>query len=314
MRDMEPATKRWMCSSAAVVLGVSIVVTIPSMRAGVRPLPTLISGGGKAVAPFDGPISFEPNQGQADEQVRFTARGAGYTLLLTNEAAVLSFENGALQSGLESPRSLVVKLVGANPASKLLAKDELPAKSSYFLGSDPKKWRTGIPNYRRVQLENVYPGIDVMYEGTQGRLECHFLVAAAASPNRIIIAISGARDLRLDAGGNLVLRTEQTELRLHRPTAYQNVGGNKRFVSARYLVHKSRINFALSQYDRTIPLVIDPVLSYAEYLTTQDAAANPRQDLTKLAVTTKSVSVNTKVTNSASYAGVRKNATLNVTP
>jgi large repetitive protein len=131
--------------------------------------------------------------------------------------------------------------MGANRASKLLAKDELPTKSSYFLGSDPKKWRTGIPNYRRGQLENVYPGIDVMYEGTQGRLECHFLVAPAARPNRITIVISGARDPRLDVDGSLILRTEQTDLRLHRPTAYQGVGGNKRFVSARCVVHKNRV-------------------------------------------------------------------------
>jgi hypothetical protein len=108
-----------------------------------------------------------------------------------------------------------------------------------------------------------------MYEGTQGRLECHFLVAPAARPNRITIVISGARDPRLDVDGSLIIRTEQTELRLHRPTAYQGVGGNKRFVSARYVVHKNRVNFALSQYDRTKPLVIDPVLSYAGYLTTQ---------------------------------------------
>src|SRR5437773_4362317 len=35
------------------------------------------------------PLQFEANQGQTDSQVRFLARGAGYSLYLTNGEAVL---------------------------------------------------------------------------------------------------------------------------------------------------------------------------------------------------------------------------------
>ena len=36
------------------------------------------------------PLSFEANQGQSDPQVRFTSRGNGYSLFLTDREAVLA--------------------------------------------------------------------------------------------------------------------------------------------------------------------------------------------------------------------------------
>src|ERR1051326_3513527 len=35
------------------------------------------------------PLAFEANEGQADARVKFLSRGGGYTLFLTNKAAVL---------------------------------------------------------------------------------------------------------------------------------------------------------------------------------------------------------------------------------
>jgi len=269
------ATRRWIQRSVGVILGVSFAVAAPLVHARHRQLPPSTPGAGRGEEPVGTSISFEPNLGQAEEQVKFMARGPGYTLSLTQRGVVLSFEQTESHAGAEAFRSLAVKFVGANELPKLAAKDELTTKSSYFLGADPKKWRTGIPNYARVTIENVYPGIDVMYRGTHGRLQCSFLVAPGARPSQISIAISGANNPRLDPDGNLILRSGKTELRLSRPAAYQDGGTNKRLVSARYLVCRGRIKFALNDYDRTKPLVIDPVLGYAAYLTTLDAALNP---------------------------------------
>jgi len=221
-------------------------------------------------------IRFEPNLGQADDQVNFTARGPGYTLSLTQQGAAFSFEQPESHAGAESFSSLTVNFVGVNAVPRLAAKDQLTTTSSYFLGADPKKWRTGIPNYARVTIENVYPGIDVMYQGTHGRLQCHFLIAAGAKPDKIILAIVGADNPRLDAEGNLILRSGKNQLRLFKPDAYQDLGANRHPVGARYLLSRGRIKFALTDYDQTKSLVIDPILSYAAYLTTADAVRNPR--------------------------------------
>ena len=95
-----------------------------------------------------------------------------------------------------------MKLLGANPDAKVTGLEELPGKSNYFLGNDPKKWRTNVPHFARVRFEDVYPGIDLVYYGTeQGQLEYDFIVHPGADPaiirqstadhTRIVEAISG---------------------------------------------------------------------------------------------------------------------------
>jgi len=263
------ATKQWIRRCVGVLLGVSFAVTAPLLN-GRTPLPPQPNAG-RGLEPLGASISFEPNLGQAEERVKFMARGPGYTLSLTQQGVVLSFQQPESRAGSEVFHSLALKFMGASGVTKLAAKDELTTTSSYFLGADPTKWRTGIPNFGSVTIENVYPGIDVMYHGTHGRLQCSFLVAVGAQPSRITIAISGAKNPRLDSEGNLIFGSANTELRLHKPTAHQDAGANKRPVSAKYLVRSGRILFALTDYDGTKTLTIDPVLSYERYLRTEDS-------------------------------------------
>lgn len=215
-----------------------------------------------ATDPMEGPISFEPNQGQADQPVQFIARGPGYTLCLTHEAVLISFE--ALVGRTEaSSQPVTIKLIGANSAAALIPKNQLPTKSSYFLGSDPRNWRTGIPTFAQVEFRDVYPGIDVGYHGTHGYLEYDFVVASGAAPSRIVLSLAGAGKPVLDAHGDVLLRTEQLEVRFRKPAAYQELEGSKRPVNARYTIRNRQIRVVVGAYDLSKPLVIDPVLSYA---------------------------------------------------
>jgi hypothetical protein len=189
------------------------------------------------------------------------------------------------------PAVLRMKLVGANPKAKVRGLDELPGKSNYFLGNDPKKWRTNVPNYARVKYEGVYAGIDLLYYGNQGRLEYDFVVSPGADPRAIALSIDGADKMEIDAQGDLVLRAESGDVRLHKPLVYQpspSLGSfnpkskitNPKFLNARFVLRSSSIDnrqssignskfevaFEIASYDPTKPLVIDPVLRYSTYL------------------------------------------------
>src|SRR5262249_22458555 len=85
---------------------------------------------------------------------------------------------------------LRMKLVGANPQAKVMGLEELPGKSNYFIGNDPKKWRTNVPNYAKVKYANVYPGVDLVYYGNQGKLEYDFVVQPGADHRSIQLAIN----------------------------------------------------------------------------------------------------------------------------
>jgi hypothetical protein len=178
-----------------------------------------------------------------------------------------------------------MKLVGANGAAKAFGGDELPGKSNYFIGNDPKKWRTNVPTYAKVRYKDVYPGIDLVYHGNQRQLEYDFVVAPGADPKVIQLAVAamspspngGLRPpLRVDANGDLVVATEGGEVRFHKPIVYQSAEDgvnrdsklqNRKLLDGHYLLTAdNRIHFEILSYDKSKPLVIDPVLIYSTYL------------------------------------------------
>ncbi len=204
------------------------------------------------------PIVFEPNRGQVDAQVKFLARGAGYTLYLTDREAVMSLKGAA---------PVRMSLVGGASPKAFQPSEPTGGISNYFLGNDPGKWRTGIPNFRRLKFSEVYPGVDLVYYGDGGKLEYDLVVAPGADANRIEVAYQGVESLRVDKQGDLLLKTAAGELRQQRPKVYQEQGGKKIEVAAAYrLLGAKKVSFELASYDRSKALVIDPVLMYSTYL------------------------------------------------
>ena len=243
-----------------------------------------------ATAPMDGggsdgltaqrygklPLAFEANQGRSDPQVRFTSRGPGYALFLTPGEAVFRLATTADRSntagapGASSQRgSTVVRLalLGSNPAPTISGQDPQTGTSHYFHGNDPRNWRQGGARYGKVHYKGVYPGVDVVYYGNQQRLEYDFLVAPGANPARIALRFSGIDGQRLDAQGNLLLATAAGDITQYKPIAYQEIDGRRVQVASSYrLLPDNRLGFRVGQYDRSQPLVIDPVLAYAGYV------------------------------------------------
>jgi hypothetical protein len=241
------------------------------------------------------PLRFESNLGQVhgagDAQVKFLSRGLGYTLFLTGADAVLSLwtadAEGPGSRGQESGDILRMKLVGADPEVRVRGVGELPSKSNYFIGSDSSHWRSNIPNYAGVQYREVYPGVDLLYYGNQGQLEYDFIVAPGADPDVIRLGVGArhATSLHIDPSGDLVVEAKGGKVIFRKPVAYQpdpaaasaaatetgparqQDARHSRRVAAGYrLEGGNRVRFDIGEYDRTLPLVIDPTLSYSSYL------------------------------------------------
>jgi hypothetical protein len=212
------------------------------------------------------PISFEPNQGQVDPRADFIARGSGYSLYLTPDETALSMFSKSKDSTTPSvTATLRTRLAGARHSRHGTGLDQLPGKANYYIGNDSSRWRTGIPMFAKVKYESVYPGVDLVYYGNQRRLEYDFVVAPGASPSAIRMEFN--QRARLDADGDLVFDTAAGSVRQHRPTVYQEVDGQRRMVAASYrILGKNRVGFQIAKYDRTKPLVIDPIIIWARYV------------------------------------------------
>ncbi|HEX7957444.1 MAG TPA: SBBP repeat-containing protein, partial [Pyrinomonadaceae bacterium] len=211
-------------------------------------------------------MSFELNRRQTDPGVKFSSRGSGYRLFLTDAGAVLSLSKSRGAAGKGRRGVLSIKPVRANPGARLSGLEELPGKSNYFVGKDPRRWQTDVPNYGRVKYESLYPGVDMVYYGNQSRLEYDFVVAPGADASRIKLSFEGASRIRLDKSGDLLLTVAGEEIRQLKPVIYQEVDGRRREVAGSYRLTGTQVGFQIGDYDRNHTLVIDPVLIYSTYL------------------------------------------------
>jgi uncharacterized repeat protein (TIGR01451 family) len=210
------------------------------------------------------PLIFELNAGQANPEVKFLSRGAGYTLFLTPAEMVLGFLTSAPE---KKAAVLHMKFSGANVRPRVVGLEELQGKVNYFVGDDPAHWRVNVPTYAKVRYESIYPGVDLIYYGNQRQFEYDFVVAPGADPKVITLAFEGPDNLAVDAEGDLLFQVGSGELRLRKPLVYQEVGGSRKLVEANYVLKsKDHVGVQVAAYDSTRPLIIDPVLVYSTYV------------------------------------------------
>ncbi len=230
--------------------------------------------------------------------MKFIARGGGYSLFLTGEEAVLRLSiadkglrnsepdsrstefaiprSSFLQSVIDDSQSeirsahfatLRMKFLDANRKPRVSGAEPLQTTSNYFVGNDPRKWRTNVANFARVKYEAIYPGIDLVWYGNQRQIEHDFIIASGADPKRIRFSFAGAEAMSIGADGALVLRVAGEEVRLLKPVAWQEVNGKRREIACDYSVlQKKHIGFSIGEYDKGRRLVIDPVLAYSTYI------------------------------------------------
>jgi beta-propeller repeat-containing protein len=265
-------SRRARSSHRAIVVGLGLlaVSSLIHPRSGASTADPAAAPAGPALAAAYGrlPLHFEVNEGQTDPRVNFLARGAGYTVFLTPAQAVLVL--GGRGAGLSGREGTAVRLTleGAAGVSAVTGLEEFPGTANYFIGGDPRRWRSNIRTYARVRYRGVYPGVDLIYYGAGRRLEHDFVVAPGTDPGVIKLSIGGPGQLSVDRTGDLVLRGRGHELRLRKPLIYQEVAGARRVIEGGYHLRPGtrEVGFRVGPHDPDKPLVIDPVLDYSTYL------------------------------------------------
>jgi len=220
------------------------------------------------------PLVFEPNLGQTDSRVRFLTRTGGMTSFLTDHENVIALSRRKSSADAHDPHvtpdtelSVVrIELDGARAPRSFEGIERAGSISNYFIGSEPSKWVTNVPNYRRVRASDVYPGVDLVYYGDGRKLEYDLVVRAGGNPESIRLRYKGAVRLSSDKQGNLLIGTHLGTIIQRKPRVYQEIDGARREIQASYSIRAGKVGFAVAKFDRKRDLVIDPVLEYATYL------------------------------------------------
>ncbi|MEP7288199.1 MAG: SBBP repeat-containing protein [Chloroflexota bacterium] len=285
-------------TSIFILIAALIINAAPQQRLHAAPQSTSVSGGDSTTSTASTksaqdaygklPTSFIANAGQLDSSVRFEVRSSAGHLFFTPQGVTLALTTGSkspkpvddrpiaqrhtpnTDNSLQTNVSVRVSFDGANPNAILGGADQQPGIANFFIGNDPAQWHTNVPTFAGVTYRDLYPGIDLTYNGHGGVLKGTYTVASGADPSLIRWHYDSATatrldptsgDLLIDAPNGLMLTEQVPEVWQH------DVNGVQHPVTAHYtLSADDAAQFALGAYDPTLPLVIDPGLVYSTYL------------------------------------------------
>ncbi|HEV2491065.1 MAG TPA: choice-of-anchor D domain-containing protein [Candidatus Acidoferrales bacterium] len=211
------------------------------------------------------PWAFEPNAGQTDSRVKFLARADAATVYLTANGAVIAWRaqpaKGAhLAKAQESDLSF--EFSDSNENARITGQQELPGKTNYLIGNDPRKWHTNIPHFSAVKYGEIYPGIDARFYGGPLGLEYDLTISPGSDLRRVALRTNGAARLRLGPGGNLLVGLAGRDILMRRPEIYQLDGHRRIPVSGGYrLLADNSFGFGVGEHRNDLPLIIDPSIS-----------------------------------------------------
>ncbi|MDI6717121.1 MAG: SBBP repeat-containing protein, partial [Actinomycetota bacterium] len=138
--------------------------------------------------------------------------------------------------------------------------DKAKTKINYLIGNK-ESWKTGLAAYNHIELGEVYSGIDLNLRAHENNFEKVFVVQPGAEVKDIQVSIEGASSLAVNNKGELEVKTGLGDISFTKPIAYQEKDGIRHYVRVTYLVDQSTYGFDIGNYDKTQPLIIDPMLA-----------------------------------------------------
>ncbi|MEM6358570.1 MAG: PKD domain-containing protein [Bacteroidota bacterium] len=143
--------------------------------------------------------------------------------------------------------------------------EQLPTHYNYFYGNDPANWIGKAKSFNRVSVCDLYQGVDLEVYSNSYAMKYDLVVRPYTSPESIKMAYEGHESIYLDQG-NLHIKTSVNEIQELQPYAYQIVAGKKKKVSCYFKLVDNKVSFEFPLgYDKSLELVIDPILIFSTY-------------------------------------------------
>ena len=196
-------------------------------------------------------------QHNADDLKRITTQLHGIDLG-TSSIASKSIKPGDDDNLILHSHAYRVQFANSNLNPQIIKEKPQPGTNNFYLGNDPSKWGSDCKIYGAAVYKNVYPGVDVRYYGDNGRLKYDILVQPNADLSKLALDYTGVENMEIK-NGDLYIKTSVATTRELYPYTYQIVNGQRQQIGCRYKLYNHTVRFDLDKYDRSAPLVIDPV-------------------------------------------------------
>ncbi|KHK02421.1 DUF7948 domain-containing protein [Desulfovibrio sp. TomC] len=210
------------------------------------------------------PIVFIRNDGQIDPSVAYHVKAIGQDYFFARDGVRIPVP------GPKGGRSRMVSLhpLWFDETAAIVPGQQSPTQFNFYKGQTASDWRTKVPAYASLTYRHGATGIDLVWYARGQELEYDVVLPAGVEPGQARFRVEGARTVRLDKQGALVVETAdggrliQAPPRLHQVVDGQDIPVKGRFADVRKSADGWSYGFVAAAYDRSRPLVIDPALTF----------------------------------------------------
>jgi len=220
-------------------------------------------------------IRFIENKGQWDQKVLYRASLGNGDLFVEKNAFTFNLynaeeisKNHISPSGKNTaPRCHAYKVNFLNALHpSISSKDKYPEYYNYFLGNNKGKWKSQISAYQYINYSQLYNNINLNLYSSGNFVKYDFIVKPGGNTDDIQLDYEGVDHLNIDNAGNLIIKTSVGDVIEQQPYSYQLVDTKKVEIKCKFVLNGNRVAFRIiGKYNKSIPLVIDPILIFASY-------------------------------------------------
>lgn len=231
------------------------------------------------------PATFTKNLGQWPDEILFRASDRGTVYWFAKDGLYYQFTRGkstpdtspfdaaSVPEAFPAPAEYEVLMIRArfknlNPDVHVRAERLIDYKCNYFLGDDPAKWRTDVPNYESITYENIYEGIDLTFANTNRQLDCKLEISPGSDLSQLQIEYENVSSLSVGGNGELRIETSWGEVRARVPDVYTTTQEAECDAAVNTLLFDGNsLGFTAAEGDdRSQALVFSPGLVFGTFL------------------------------------------------
>ncbi|MEZ4739648.1 MAG: gliding motility-associated C-terminal domain-containing protein [Flavobacteriales bacterium] len=224
-------------------------------------------------------LRFVENKGQWPAQVTFRSEVPGATVWCESDAVIIDLYNAehvakahgdiridptSVGNRILEQHAVRLRFLSATGKNPAVGAQPLSGHHNYFIGADRSRWVAHARAFAAVELTEVAPGCNARFRMGGSGLKYDIHVDPGADPSLIRFTYEGANDIQLRSGA-LIVSTSLGRLTERIPLAYQEVDGERRIITCSYTLRNGVIGVKPGAYNKKLPLVIDPTLSFATY-------------------------------------------------
>lgn len=220
---------------------------------------------------------FIENKGQFNSSIKYVAYLPNMNVIIDNNSFIYDFysdtkefynsSNYVSYKNVEKNYSIFrkgqvidIEFEKSNTTAKYFrGVDPSPFVYHYFVG-EKTKWATNVKAYNSIAITNLYKGIDAVMYLDNGKPRYDLICLPSSEINDINLRIKGASVYKINSNNDIEIETQFGTIYYGKVYAYQYSEDTKKKIECKFVMKNQTIGFEVGSYDKTKPLVIDPII------------------------------------------------------